>query len=99
MAITPVSLSLPPIAPALTPGAADRNGAAVFQKVFTDAVAQVESFQDAAKTSVGRFLSGEGEELHQVALRAQQADLSFELFMQVRNKIVAAYQEVMRMQV
>ena len=70
-----------------------------FQQAFADAVAKVESFQSAAKASVGEFLSGEGEELHQVALRAQQADLSFELFLEVRNKIVAAYQEVMRMQV
>src|SRR5437660_262446 len=66
---------------------------------FSAAVAKVESFQANAQTSVDRFLSGEGEELHQVALKAQQADIAFELFTQVRNKVVAAYQEVMRMQV
>jgi flagellar hook-basal body complex protein FliE len=44
-------------------------------------------------------LSGEGEELHQVALATKQAELTFDLFMQVRNKVVAAYDEVMRMQV
>ena len=45
------------------------------------------------------FLSGEGEELHKVALATQQADLSFQLFMQVRNKVVTAYNQVMQMQV
>ena len=46
-----------------------------------------------------RFLNGEGEEIHKVALASQQADLSFQLFLQMRNKVVSAYQEVMRMQV
>lgn len=72
---------------------------AAFQSVFVDAVARVEQFQRNAKASVERFLAGEAEELHQVALNAQQAELSFELFLQVRNKVVSAYQEIMRMQV
>ena len=52
-----------------------------------------------AQATVDRFLSGEGEELHHVAMAAQKAELSFDLFMQVRNKVVSAYQEIMRMQV
>jgi flagellar hook-basal body complex protein FliE len=59
----------------------------------------VESFQNNAQASVDQFLSGEGVELHQVALAAKQAELSFDLFLQVRNKVVSAYEEVMRMQV
>ena len=70
-----------------------------FHSAFTDAVAKVESFQNNAADSVNRFLSGEGEELHQVALATKQAELTFDLFLQVRNKVVAAYDEVMRMQV
>lgn len=82
-------------------GAADLTptGGETFSGVFLDAVAKVESFQQNAKISIDRFLSGEGEELHQVALAAKQAELSFDLFLQVRNKVVAAYEEVMRMQV
>ena len=96
MTITPVNLSIPQIS---LPGAQAGGGGDAFGQAFAEAVAKVESFQNAAKTSVNQFLSGEGEELHQVAVRAQQAELSFELFMQARNKIVAAYQEIMRMQV
>ena len=64
-----------------------------------DAISKVESFQNNADNSVNKFLSGEGEELHKVALATQQADLSFQLFMQVRNKVVTAYNQVMQMQV
>jgi flagellar hook-basal body complex protein FliE len=84
------------VAPAVpAPGA---SSGSPFGSVFADAIQQVESFQNNADASVNRFLSGEGEEIHKVALAAQQADLSFQLFLQVRNKVVAAYQEVMRMQ-
>jgi flagellar hook-basal body complex protein FliE len=98
--IPPVSAAVPAaIAPsAAVPSGATAGGAA-FSSLFADAINKVEGFQQNAQASVDRFLNGEGEELHTVALKTQQADLSFQLFMQVRNKIVAAYQEVMRMQV
>jgi flagellar hook-basal body complex protein FliE len=60
---------------------------------------KVGSISDEATKSVENFLSGEGEDLHKTMLATQRADLAGELFLQVRNKVVAAYQEVMRMQV
>ena len=83
------AIQVPNLTPA-TPGA--------FQAIFEKAVNQVETFQKDADTKVGKFLAGEGEELHTVVMATQQAELSFELFQQVRNKVVSAYQEVMRMQ-
>jgi flagellar hook-basal body complex protein FliE len=96
--IVPVTLAIPPVIGAPVVAPAPLSGDA-FGSAFAEAVAKVQSFQANAQTSVDRFLSGEGEELHQVALKTQQADIAFELFTQVRNKVVAAYQEVMRMQV
>jgi flagellar hook-basal body complex protein FliE len=69
-----------------------------FKEVFTGAVTSVESMGRNASASVERFLSGEGEELHTTVLATQRAELAFEMFMQVRNKVVSAYQEIMRMQ-
>ena len=51
-----------------------------------------------ASASVERFLSGDGEDLHTTVLATQRAELAFEMFQQVRNKVVNAYQEIMRMQ-
>ena len=73
--------------------------AGAFQSILNESVQAVEQNRSIAGASADRFLSGEGEELHHVAMATQKAELSFELFMQVRNKIVSAYQEVMRMQV
>lgn len=71
----------------------------MFQSVLKDSIGAVQNAQTNAHQSIDRFLSGEGEELHHVAMATQQAELSFELFMQVRNKVVQAYQDIMRMQI
>jgi flagellar hook-basal body complex protein FliE len=97
--ILPTSLSIPPITLPVAPSPQTAPGGGAFQSAFADAVSKVEGFQQNAQSSVNNFLSGEGEELHHVAIATQQAELSFQLFMQVRNKIVAAYQQVMQMQV
>ena len=90
--------SLPSLSGVQSPGGASSGGAG-FSSVLTDAISKVESFQNNSSNSVNNFLSGEGEDLHKVALATQQADLSFQLFMQVRNKVVSAYNQVMQMQV
>ena len=69
-----------------------------FGPVLADAIGRVEQFQQNADSSIGKFLSGADEEVHKVALATEQASISFDLFLQVRNKVVSAYQEVMRMQ-
>lgn len=96
--ILPASLSIPPIvAPVVSP--TETAGGAAFGSALTDAISQVEKFGNNADASINRFLSGEGEELHDMALKVQEASLSFDLFLQVRSKIISAYQSVMSMQV
>jgi flagellar hook-basal body complex protein FliE len=73
------------------------KGPGTFQDVLAGAIQNVESFGRDASASVERTLSGEGEELHNTIIATQRAELSFELFLQMRNKVVSAYQEIMRM--
>ena len=82
---------------AIRPAGASQGGGA-FQDVLATAIQTVESSGNNASASVERFLSGEGEELHTTIMAAQRAELSFDMFLQVRNKVVSAYQEIMRMQ-
>lgn len=77
-------------------GGADRPD---FRELLGDAVRRVEEYRKAAETHVEGFLRGEREDLHTVALATERAELAFELFLQTRNKVVQAYQEIMRMQV
>jgi flagellar hook-basal body complex protein FliE len=82
---------------AIRPAGSAAGGA--FQDVLTSAIQKVESVGQNASASVERFLSGEGEELHTTVLATTQAELAFNMFLQTRNKVVSAYQEIMRMQI
>src|SRR5271165_811090 len=81
---------------AIRPAGQASGGA--FQDVFSSAVQKVESLHQQASTSVERFLSGEGEEIHTAVMATTRAELAFEMFLQARNKVISAYQEVMKMQ-
>jgi flagellar hook-basal body complex protein FliE len=93
-AISPVVIT--PIDAGLKP--AQSGGAGAFASVLSDAVGRMDQIQKSTSATVDGFLSGENEEVHQVALATQRSELAFDMFMQVRNKFVSAYQEVMRMQ-
>jgi flagellar hook-basal body complex protein FliE len=69
-----------------------------FGSMLASAVQQINQLQTSSRQSIQRFLTGEGEELHNVALGAQRAEIAFDLGVQVRNKVVSAYQEIMKMQ-
>jgi flagellar hook-basal body complex protein FliE len=88
------SLSLPDLVQ--RSGAASQSGG--FGQVLSSAIGTVESLNQNASETVQKFLSGENEELHTTVLATQKAELAFELGMQVRNKVVDAYQEIMKMQ-
>jgi flagellar hook-basal body complex protein FliE len=68
-----------------------------FADVFGNAVNQVENAQQTAKSAAMDLLAGGTGDVHSVALASQRAELSLELFQQVRNKFVSAYQEIMKM--
>ena len=53
----------------------------------------------AAETQVTQLAAGQTDNLHRVMLDLEKAKLSFELMVQVRNKLLEGYQEIMRMQI
>ncbi len=81
------------------PAAGASGAGGEFKNVFEKAIAGVQDLRQSADQGIERFLAGEGEELHSVVMATQKAEMAFELFLQVRNKVVSAYQEVMRMQI
>jgi flagellar hook-basal body complex protein FliE len=65
-----------------------------FLDTLRSAVDQVNDIQSQANSSVGSMLSGDGQDVHSAMIAVEKANLTFELMVQVRNKIVSAYQEV-----
>jgi flagellar hook-basal body complex protein FliE len=81
-----------------SPAAAPAGKPGEFASLLENAVHRVDQYRHTANQAVDNLLTGENGELHNVALTAQRAELAFELGLQVRNKVVQAYQEIMRMQ-
>lgn len=73
------------------------QGGSGFSSALTEAIQGADQTQKTAESSIQDFLQGKGE-LHNVALATQRAEMTFDLGLQIRNKVVSAYQEVMKMQ-
>jgi flagellar hook-basal body complex protein FliE len=85
-------------APAARPPA-PAKGDGSFASVLTDSLAEVNRLQQKADAAITALATGDKASLHDTMIAMEQASVSFRLMMQVRNKIVEAYQEIMRMQV
>ncbi len=70
-----------------------------FASQLQKAVAEVDSLQTQRNDMVDGMLTGEVSEVHDVMIAAKESQLAFELLMEVRNKLLESYQEIMRMQV
>jgi flagellar hook-basal body complex protein FliE len=93
--ISPGIGSLPGPAPVVgTPAV----GGAGFGDALKHAVEAVESTATDANTAIGRMLDGSGD-VHEAVIALQKADTTLQLTVQVRNKIVQAYQDIMRMSI
>jgi flagellar hook-basal body complex protein FliE len=82
-----------------TKNTAPQNALSDFGDVLNNAINSLQQKEDVANQSVASLAAGEDIELHQVMMAMQEADISFQMAIQVRNKLVDAYQEIMRMQV
>jgi flagellar hook-basal body complex protein FliE len=60
---------------------------------------EVNQLQNEADRSIEQLVAGESKNLHETMIAMEKANISFRLMMEVRNKIIEAYQDVMRMQV
>ncbi|PTU68732.1 MULTISPECIES: flagellar hook-basal body complex protein FliE [Chromobacterium] len=83
------------LADSLSSAAAKPLAPTGFEKVLT----QLEKSENSLGGLLNDVATGQAGSLHQVMLRMEETRMQFELFMQARNKVLEAYQEVMRMQV
>lgn len=79
----------------LTPAEAQNS----FKVALSEALHKVNDAQHASTLATEKLARGENIDLHQVMITGQKASISLQATIEVRNKIVEAYQEVMRMQV
>ena len=94
------------IGPVAQPGAAGLGGIdsltsndQPFSKMMNQMLGEVTSSQAKMDQDVTKLATGEADNVHEIVLNVAQADLMFRLVMEVRDKLIASYQDVMRMQI
>jgi flagellar hook-basal body complex protein FliE len=70
-----------------------------FGDTLNQAIADVNSLQTEAGKAVEKMVAGESTDLHEVMIAVEKARTSFDLLMEIRNKTIDVYREIMRMQV
>jgi flagellar hook-basal body complex protein FliE len=72
---------------------------ASFGELLKKSIQQVNQLQNESNAAVEKLATGQEKDIHNTMIAMEKASVSFHLTMQVRNKMIEAYQEVMRMQV
>jgi len=96
MAIEGISNSLPQVT---LPESRKPSGGTEFGEALVDAAKQVSGLEGKANEMAQKIASGDIAELHSAMIAMQKASMAMELTVQVRNKVLEAYQEIMRMQI
>lgn len=86
-----------PSAPEI-PGQAP-EGAKAFTSYLAESIEKANDIQRQADAAARELIAGRNKNIHETMLMLEKADMSFRLMMQVRNKVIDAYREIMRMQV
>lgn len=97
MFITPLSQMKPIITEDITKASAPIGNDLPFSSVFQSAVKNVQETDAVAKQDTYKMMLGEMDDLHTVQINKEKAFAAVQLLMQVRNKALDAYNEIMRM--
>ena len=94
--VNPITSDIPLSLGSRPAGAESGTG---FGALLKDAISTVNDLSQQSSREVEKIMTGETDDLHTAVIAMQRADVSFQMMMQVRNKIVQAYQEILRMPV
>lgn len=87
------------VAPKLTDNPAVESDSAGFGKALQQSLDRVNRLQLDADQAIRDLATGRQTDIHQTMIAVEKASVSFELLMQIRNKVIAAYDKLMRTQV
>mgnify|MGYP003580200421 CR=1 FL=1 len=93
------SLGLHDDVPGALPPAAAVSAGPSFAQIVSEGLQGVNQQLVASQADLQQLALGETRNLHEVMVRLEESRISFQLLMQVRNRVLEAYQDVMRMQV
>jgi len=91
--------TVPRLENAAAPHAAGGAPSSGFMNTLQQAIGKANDIQLEAGQATEALMTGQTQNIHQAMVALQEADVSFQLMMQIRNKLVSAYEEIQRMQI
>ncbi|HUW60836.1 MAG TPA: flagellar hook-basal body complex protein FliE [Candidatus Bathyarchaeia archaeon] len=88
-----------PTQPRLAKPVAPPSSGASFKDMLAEAIGEVQRLQTEADTTIRQLVAGEISDVTETMVAVEKADIAFQTMMLMRNKMVQAYEEIMRMQV
>jgi flagellar hook-basal body complex protein FliE len=85
-----------PLGRPVTPAPAEQGG---FAETLKTALSDVNAMETKSDDALQRLLAGDNVDVHEVMISSAEAGIAFDLMVEIRNKLVEAYQELQRMQV
>ncbi len=95
---TPIARPMPPVGPSAPSGPLEQAGPS-FKDLLMKNIEQVNKLQQDAATAIEDLSTGRRDDVDQVLMAKQKADLAFQTLLQVRNKLVDAFEEIKQMRV
>ena len=95
--IPPIGMN-PSVVAGLSPSKASKPTSTDEQNPFQKLLQQTDKQQKSSDDAIQQLLEGKADSVHQVVLAVAKAEMSFQLFMEIRNKLIESYNDLMRMQ-
>ena len=86
-----------PVGTAISRKPEPASNSASFGNMLTDSIKQVNRLQVEADSSINNLAAGNQSDIHRTMIAMEKASISFEMLMQIRNKVISAYDKIMRM--
>ena len=80
-------------------GRVEGSSGETFGEILAESIRQVNNLEAQADDAINNLIVGEAGNVHQTLIALQKAEISMRMIVEVRSKVISAYQEVMRMQV
>lgn len=96
--INPITFSIPPLEKTANHGTVGQ-ASSDFGDIFKKMIDKVNDTQVAGDLATKNLQSGEARHLHEVMIAVEEADVSLRMLVQMRNKALTAYEEIMRLQI
>ena len=85
--------------PGISSKQVDKSESISFGQVLKQSLNDVNKLQNEADQAIDALATGQQQDIHNTMIAMEKADVAFRLIMQIRNKVITAYETIMRMQV